>query len=175
LGGQADALDRAALLQSLKKGRSFATNGPLIAFQINGQASMGDTVTARDGRVDIKIEAWGAPWVDIDEVRIVMNGLRRVIFPVPFAATAVQKFKQAVSLTLSEDTFVCVEALGGKTLFPVLQNPSRSGALQDGTLPYALTNPAFIDVDGNGRFDPPVPEKIRPVSAPGPSQKKITR
>jgi hypothetical protein len=104
-----------------------------------------------------------------------MNGQRRVIFPVPFSGSAVKKFKQAISLTLNEDTYICVEALGRETLFPVLQSPSRTGALEDGTLPYALTNPVFVDVDGNGRFDPPLPEKIRPVSGPGPSQKKITR
>jgi hypothetical protein len=27
-----------------------------------------------------------------------------------------------------------------------------------GPLPYALTNPIFIDVDGNGKFDSPLPK-----------------
>jgi hypothetical protein len=174
-GGDAAALDRKSLLESLKKGRSFTSNGPLLSFQVEGRAAQGDTVPARDGRVDIQIEAWSAPWVAVDELRIVMNGQRRVIFPVPPSADPVKKFKQSISLTLNEDTYICVEALGGKTLFPVLQRPSRTGALEDGTVPYALTNPVFVDVDGNGRFDPPLSEKIRPASAPGPTQKRITR
>jgi len=174
-GGEATELDPAALIQSLKKGRSFATNGPLIAFQVNGREAMGDTVPAKAGKADILIEVWGAGWVDIDEVKIVMNGQRRIIFPLSFAGSPVRKFKQAISLTLNEDTYFCIEVLGGKTLFPVLQTPSRTGALQDGTLPYALTNPIFVDVDGNGRFDPPLVDKIRPVPGSGLSQKRITR
>jgi hypothetical protein len=174
-GGEAGALDRESLLQSLKKGRSFATNGPLVAFLVEGRSAQGDTVPARAGKVDIQIEAWSAPWVSVDELRIVMNGQRRVIFPVPPSGDPVKKFKQAISLTLNEDTYICVEALGRETLFPVLQSPSRTGALEGGTLPYALTNPVFVDVDGNGRFDPPLSEKIRPVSVPGPLQKRIPR
>jgi hypothetical protein len=174
-GGEAAALDLESLLESLKKGRSFATNGPLLAFQVGGRAGPGDTVPAREGRVDIHIEAWSAPWVSIDELTIVMNGQRRVIFPVPPGVGPAKKFKQTISLTLNEDTYICVEAIGRETLFPVLQRPSRTGALEDGTLPYALTNPVFVDVDGNGRFDPPLPEKIRPVSAPGPMQKRVSR
>jgi len=65
--------------------------------------------------------------------------------------------------------------LGGRTLFPVLQSPSWSGKAEDGTLPYALTNPVFIDVDGNGRFDPPLGEKVLPKAGPADPDKKVSR
>jgi len=167
--------DQKAFISALKKGRSFVTNGPLIAFGVNGRQAPGDLVEAKTGKVDISVRVWGAPWVDLDEVRLILNGERRIVFPVRPQDGAIDKFEQEIRVSLTEDTTVCVEAMGGKTLFPVLQSPSRTGSREDGTLPYALTNPIFVDVDGNGRFDPPLPEKVRPVAASGAAMKKISR
>jgi hypothetical protein len=168
-------LDRAAFIAALKKGRSFVTNGPLIDFKVNSLYTPGDLVQAKGGQVTISLRVWGAPWVDVDQVRLVFNGERQIIFPVRAKDGAIDKFDQAISVTLTRDTYVCVEALGRKTLFPVLQSPSETGLLEDGTLPYALTNPVFVDVDGNGRFDPPLPEKVRPATDPGGPNKKVSR
>lgn len=174
-GEKADRLDWPSLLRALKKGRSFATNGPLIEFRINGPSRPGDILEAKAGKVDIHLEVRSAPWVDVTEVRLILNGQRRIIFPVRAKETDILKFEQDISLTLKEDTSICVEAAGTKTLFPVLQQPSRTGRLENGTLPYALTNPVFIDVDANGKFDPPLPEKIRLTNEPAGSQQKISR
>jgi hypothetical protein len=168
-------LDRDAFLLALKKGRSFVTNGPIISLKVNGPFTSGDLVKAPDGKVEVRLEARSAPWVAIDEVRLVFNGKRRIIFPVQAKDGDIIKFEQAISLTLAQDTYICMEAFGRKTLFPVLQDISSSGSLQDGTLPYALTNPVFVDVDGNGRFDPPLPEKIRLTTEPSAATKKISR
>ncbi|MFZ2052885.1 MAG: CehA/McbA family metallohydrolase [Candidatus Aminicenantales bacterium] len=167
--------DQKAFIAALKKGRSFVTNGPLIAFGANGHQAPGDLVEAKTGKVDISLRVWGAPWVDMEEVRLILNGERRIVFPVRPQDGAIDKFEQEIRISLTEDTSICVEAMGGKTLYPVLQSPSRTGSREAGTLPYALTNPIFVDVDGNGRFDPPLPEKVRPVAASGTAMKKISR
>jgi hypothetical protein len=167
--------DRDAFIDALKSGRSFVTNGPLVAFGVNGHQVPGDLVEAKTGKADIALRVWSAPWVDVDEVRLILNGERRIVFPVRPPDGAIDKFEQQIRISLTGDTSICVEAMGGKTLYPVLQSPSRTGSREDGTLPYALTNPIFVDVDGNGRFDPPLPEKVRPVAASGASVKKISR
>jgi hypothetical protein len=158
-------LDAGALIRAIKKGRSFATNGPIIDFRVNGESGPGDLCPAAGGQVDIHIAVRSAPWVSVDEVRLVLNGERRIVFPVHAAEAEVQKFEQQIGLTLGRDAFLCVEALGSRTLFPVLESPARNGSLKGGTLPFAITNPVFVDVDGNGRYDPPAPEKIRPAAA----------
>jgi hypothetical protein len=168
-------LDRAAFIAALKKGRSFVTNGPLIAFKVNSLYAPGDLVQAKGGQVVLSLRVWGAPWVEVDEVRLVFNGERRIVFPVRAKEGSIDKFTQEIGFTLARDTYVCVEALGRKTLFPVLQSPSETGLLEDGTLPYALTNPVFVDVDGNGRFDPLLPEKVLPKADPGEAYKKVSR
>jgi hypothetical protein len=168
-------LDRAALVSALKKGRSFVTNGPMIALKVDSLYGPGDLVPANGQRAEISIRVWGAPWVDVKEVRLVLNGKRQIIFPVQAGEASIDKFVREIGLSLTEDTYICVEALGGKTLFPVLQSASWSGKAEDGTLPYALTNPVFVDVDGNGRFDPPLPEKVLLNAGPADPDKKVSR
>jgi len=168
-------LDTEALLRSVRQGRSFATNGPIIDFRVNGESVPGDLCPAQNGRVDIRIGVKSAPWVAVDEVRLVLNGERRMIFPVHTPKGEVAKFEQQLSLTLQRDTFLCVEALGRTTLFPVLQNPARNGSIRGGTLPFAITNPVFVDVDGNRKFDPALPERIRPAAESTGPVKKVPR
>jgi hypothetical protein len=168
-------LDAGALIQAIKKGRSFATNGPIIDFRVNGESGPGDLCPAAGGQVDIHIAVRSAPWVSVDEVRLVLNGERRIVFPVHAAEAEVKKFDQQIGLTLRRDAFLCVEALGSRTLFPVLESPARNGSLKGGTLPFAITNPVFVDVDGNGRYDPPVPQKIHPAAASSGPVRKVPR
>jgi hypothetical protein len=174
-GEGAAPLDVAALLSAVKQGRSFATNGPIVDLRVNGRSGPGDVCPAPAGRVDVRIGVRSAPWVAVDEVRLVVNGERRLIFPVNSPKREVAKFDEQISLTLPRDSFLCVEALGKETLFPVLQNSARSGSVQGGTLPFAITNPVFVDVDGNGKFDPPVGGKIRPVTEIASPGKKVPR
>ncbi len=174
-GEKGSRLDSGVTIQALKKGRAFATNGPIIELKVNGRYSLGDLVPANDGKVAIRLGIRSAPWVDIDEVRLILNGERKYIFPVSNQATSGAALEKKISLTLNRDTYICVEVLGKKTLFPVLQEASSNGSLKNGTLPYALTNPVFVDVDGNSKFDPLFTQKIRTVEQPGKGAKKISR
>ncbi len=125
--------------------------------------------------MDIQIGVRSAPWIAVDEVRLVLNGERRIVFPVGAPKGEVDKFEQRIGLTLQRDTFLCVEALGKTTMFPVLQSPARNGSVKGGTLPFAITNPVFVDVDGNLKFDPVLPEKIRPAAESAGPIKKVPR
>jgi len=160
-GGKGDALETNALLQALGKGHSFVTNGPLIDFKVNAASVPGDILTAKDGKVNLFIKVSSAPWVAVDEVRLIVNGERRIIFPVK-ADKALEKFRlQDLGISLDRDATLIVEVLGKKTLYPVVQRQTADGLPTNAALPYALTNPIFVDVDGNGKFDPLWPEKVK--------------
>ena len=174
-GEKGEKLNRAALMESIKKGRSFVSIGPLIEFKINGKYTSGDSFTAVGGKVDIWLRIQSAPWVAVDEVRIIVNGERKITFPVKTEKNLIQKFMEEISLNLVRDSYIAVEVLGKKSLYPVVQRPSRSGDLKDAVLPYALTNPVFVDVDGNGEFDPPLPEKIKLTTEVDKSKKPVER
>jgi len=160
-GEKSEKLNRNALMESLKKGRSFASTGPIIEFKINGKYTCGDSFTAGREGIYITLKVQSAPWVAVDEIRIIINGRREMIIPVKNEEKLIQKFNQKINLKLERDSYVSVEVLGKKSLYPVVQCPTRGGDFKDAVLPYALTNPIFIDVDGNGKFDPPLSEKIK--------------
>jgi len=165
-GGKGEAFDPAAFLRALKQGRSFATNGPLVDVRLNGKARPGETIRAEGGAVTMEIAVSGAPWVAVDEVRVIVNGERRVVFPVHDDGKAPERFRRVFSLVFDRDGAVVVEVLGRRSLYPVVQKPTVDGLAPNASLPYAITNPIFVDIDGNGRFDPLRPEKVR-VPNPG--------
>ncbi len=142
----------------MKKGRSFVSNGPVVEFMINHQYLPGDLFTVRDGTLDIGIKVQSAPWISVDEVRIIVNGKRKIILPVKAPREQILKLEDRINLNIQGDSYIAIEVLGNETLFPVVQRRTKIDGYKCGPLPYALTNPIFVDVDGNGKFDSPLPK-----------------
>jgi hypothetical protein len=159
------AVDTGAVVAALGRGRSFVTNGPIVEVATSRGALPGDVVGAAGGEVELLVDVRAAPWIRIDEARVIVNREVDRVLPVEVPAGTVQRLKEKVHLELTRDAFVVVEVTGGTSLFPVVQVVSQTGRSEDAVTPYALTNPIFIDVDGNGRFDPPLPGIIRTAAA----------
>jgi hypothetical protein len=151
-------IDSKALRSALKRGRSFVSNGPVVEFTINSQHIPGDLLTEKSGQVDVMIRVQAAPWISVDEVRVIVNGERKIILPVKAPREQILKFQEKITLKLKDDSYIAIEVLGSETLFPVVQKRSKKDGRYRGPLPYALTNPIFVDVDGNGTFDSPLPK-----------------
>jgi len=166
-GQKGPGLDQGALISAIKKGRSFASNGPLVAFHVNNTHTYGDTCTDTDGQVELKIRVQRAPWIHLSEVRLIINGKRRMGNPIQGEKAESLDLTFTLDVPLQQDASLVVEVMGKSSLYPVMQRPN-SGKVESSNLAYALTNPVFVDVDGNGRFDPPLTEKIRLLpSIPG--------
>ena len=162
-GSEAEGLDQAALIKAVKEGRSFVSNGPVVDVRAGRKATFGDTVTARGGRIDLDITITGAPWLDVAEIRIIANGERLETIPAGGRGEeggGSLKYKGRVRLTLARDAWIVVEVIGRKSMFPTIQQRSGDGQAGNAAVPYALTNPIFADVDGNGKIDPVWPEKV---------------
>ena len=69
----AGPLDIKPWLKSLKEGRTFATNGPLLGFTLNGHG-LGDTIELPSGPHNLKFTAWLRSIVPVDHLEIVCNG-----------------------------------------------------------------------------------------------------
>jgi hypothetical protein len=157
-GEKGNKLNTSALIQAMKQGQSFVSTGPIIEFTVNNTSIPGSTIIVEEGKLDVGIKIQSAPWVSVDEVRVIVNGERKFIFPIKAPREQILKFQDRISLKLEYDSYVAIEVLGSETLFPVVQRRLRKGGYRCGPLPYALTNPIFVDVDGNGKFDPPLPK-----------------
>jgi hypothetical protein len=163
-GGKGETLDRTALIRAMKEGRSFSSNGPIVDFKINGTCIFGDTCTDQDGEVDAKVRIQSAPWIGVDELRLVINGKRDKSLPIVMEDSRALDIVKDISIHLDRDSHIVVEVVGRRSLYPVLQSAAENGDAENAITPYALTNPIFIDVDGNGRFDPPWEESVELVS-----------
>ena len=155
----------AAVIAALAKGRSFVTNGPIVEVTANDRFLPGDSLCAPGGDVELLIEVRTAPWITADEARVLVNGVVERVLTMDKAPGAMQSLQERVHLELDRDAFVLVEVVGYESLYPVVQANALSPGEPSGEVtPYALTNPVFVDVDGNGRFDPPLPKLIRSLS-----------
>ena len=138
---------------------------------------MGEVVVARDGRVRVEVETRSAPWIRVDRIQIRLDGTLVETFEGDNQTLS----RITADLELAADGFVIVEALGDTSMFPVVV-PNEVPAIQVSdalasitaafgvdlqpfgnlsprqetiVFPYAFTNPIFVDVDGNERFDAP--------------------
>jgi hypothetical protein len=154
------AFDVAAFDAAIRDGRLFGTSGPLIPrFEVGG-AGMGRLARAPGGKALVSFEVVAAPWVPVDEVRIVANGeVAARITDLPRRADGVLRIAHRQELELERDAFVTVEAgapLDAEALEWTATHPGLyTEVLAPGFVSSAFTNPVLVDVDGNGSFDPP--------------------
>jgi hypothetical protein len=91
-------------------------------------------------------------------VRLYVNGRPQTVAVDSVAHATARHRRATLELRLDSDAFLVAEVRGDKELFPILQRRTDSDGSR--VLPYALTNPVFIDVDGNGEFDSPLPHEM---------------
>ena len=137
----------------------------LLRFAANG-AGMGDTLKAPGGRVRVEIAVGAAPWVPVEELRLLVDGrVARRFRADAQAPPGALRFEREVELSLVRDAFLTLEA--GAPLDPQAATRVREGDLvyarsvAPGFVSQLVANPIWIDVDGDGRVTPPAPRRAQ--------------
>lgn len=164
-------IDSNEMVIASEEGRLVMSNGPYLeaTFSAGGmEVVSGQDLKADSGQVTAKIRVQCANWLDVDTVFVLVNGKQtpeltftREDNPQDFADETV-KFEKTIDLALTEDAhLVVVTGHRTKRLGSVM---GPSGGAQR---PAALTNPVFVDIDGEG-FQPnkdtlghPLPVKFK--------------
>jgi hypothetical protein len=143
------AFDEGAFFAALRKGRVVATTGPLLDATL-GEAGPGERFTGRSGLLRVRADA--APWVPVGNARVIRDAEVVAVRPLARGETA------ELSLAFERDGFVVVELEG---------TPDATfSALAPGVTPLAVTNPIFVDADGDGAWTPPgLPSNAPPLLA----------
>jgi hypothetical protein len=117
--------DVAALNAALKAGRAIGTNGPIIEAELvdgAGAHELGTRPIAPGAGAALSIRVAAAPWVIVDEIRVVVNGaVARVIDgaaiarpPDPFGAAGILRYTGMIPLAElplgAGDAWIVVEA-----------------------------------------------------------------
>ncbi len=119
--------------QALRDGRSFGTNGPVIAAELRDGATVFDyglAPIAPGASATLHLEVSAAPWVFVDEIRILVNGeVKRTITGAeltqpsdPFGTTGLSRFVGDVALAEllpsgARDAWIVIEAGRALPLF----------------------------------------------------------
>ncbi len=154
------SLDPSELAESLRQRRDVVlTNGPFLTLSA-GETSQGGVLTwPAKGPLVVRVKVEFAPWIDVQELELWAHGALVAHTSVTAAPTALGGLGAEASFVLrrstdaptpgavlvAEDTFIHAVARGTRPLTPVLQGDPAE------ILPFALTSPLWIDLDGDGQ------------------------
>jgi hypothetical protein len=181
---------RGDVVKAIQDHRAITTNGPFVEMTAGGKM-IGDTIVGAS--VDVTIRVRAPSWAKVNQLVVYSNS--EVVKTVPIPDGQGTDFETIVTVRPTTDAWVVAEVTGTSNMFPVL-TPTEfppldatviiqalSVGLDLSTLPlasnlkperthvsspYAITNPIWIDIDGNG-WTPPKPPfpsiKARPAGA----------
>jgi TolB protein len=126
-------LDYRRWLDSLKAGRSFATNGPLLEFSVGGRGA-GQELQLAAGEHTVTARISFRSNVPIDHLEIIGNG--EVVREIPLDADRTEA-ALSVELPVRGSGWYLLRARGDRAVYPVLD-----------LYPYATTSPVYVTVAG---------------------------
>ena len=127
------ALDPAAFLEAVRRGRVVVSSGPFVRLEINGQP-VGSTVAAGQAKIRVLVDA--PPWVTIDRVQLVRRGALLKEWTGLPAAVGSRVLDAQIDEPLSKGEWVVAIARGSRPMTYL----HRSGAL-----PFGFTNPIWVN------------------------------
>jgi len=164
-------IDYMEMVHASEQGRIIMSNGPFLEVTARETGKTETVVSGQDlkassGKVTLKVRVQCPNWLDIDTLFVLVNGRKHALHdytreknPDLFRGGVV-KFERSLEIDLKSDAHLIVVAgdVGGN-LFKIY------GEAASKAQPTALSNPIFIDIDGNGfvpnkdTLDAPLPVK----------------
>jgi hypothetical protein len=149
------------LVDAIRNQRAIASTGPFITLTVDG-GQIGDTIVPTGGTVSVAVTVDAPGWMAVDTVRVYAGGFEVRRFDILPGTRPV--FSTTFTLPVSADTFIVAHASGKQPLpGDVVGEYARSMGYD--MLPWAITNPVFIDYNGDGLWKPP-PASQAPVGPP---------
>jgi hypothetical protein len=146
-------LDETAFVRAIREGELVGSTGPFLTARL-GEQGPGGLFAGATGELSVRVES--ADWVPVSELRVYVDGALRERRPIARGGSA------RVALRFAADAFVTVEVQGDVTG----PEAARYRTVAPRFVPFAYTNPIFVDADGDGRWTPkglvaPLPATIR--------------
>jgi len=129
-----NTMDTAVWLDSLKQGRTFATNGPLLGFTLGGKA-IGEELNLPAGENKVEFTAWLRSFVPVDHFEVVCNG--NLVRDLKLNGNR-QSSDENGTISISQTGWCVLRSSSDKPEHPVLDD-----------YVYATTSPIYIRVAGS--------------------------
>ncbi|MBN2357937.1 MAG: CehA/McbA family metallohydrolase [Deltaproteobacteria bacterium] len=156
---------------------ALMTNCPFVRLRV-GEATIGSTVRSQGGKIAVAIDVQTSTWCTPDQIHVYLG--TQIARTLPIAPEQARHFTTVVELEVASDTFVVVEVTGSQSTFPIVPGEEYATVpendvfaslgsslgfhmdnwgnlrpqIRHDVTPYALTNPIFVDGDGDGRWQP---------------------
>lgn len=127
-------LNIAPWLDGIKRGRTFATNGPLLGFSLGGK-KLGDELRLPAGENKVEFKAWLRSLVPVDHLEVICKG--RVVRELKINGDH-ENANVEGTLPISQSGWCLLRAWSDKAEDPVLD-----------IYPYATTSPIYVSVAGS--------------------------
>ena len=128
----AGAININSWLDAIKRGHTFATNGPLLGFTLGGR-QIGDEVRLPAGENKVKFTAWMRSFIPMDHLQIICNG--QVVRDLKGSP---ESMDVEDTIPISRSGWCLLRAWSEKAEHPVLD-----------AYPYATTSPIYVTVAGS--------------------------
>nr|MBA3452124.1 CehA/McbA family metallohydrolase [Deltaproteobacteria bacterium] len=178
--------------EAIRAHHAITTNAPFLEMTIN-DAIIGDTTIVQGGQVEIKIRVQAPSWAQVDRMLLYSNA-GAILATIPIPAGQGEDFETIQRVSIARDSWFVAEVFGTQNMFPVVSPveyppldatviitalsagfdlsslPIASNlrpSLVHPTRPYAITNPIWVDIDGNG-WTPPRGALPRTAGSPQP-------
>lgn len=144
------------LANTIKKQKVVISAGAMISLSASASGdaaqavSLGEMITPTNDKVYLHIRVEASPWVHLDKLQIIGNGKVVEEKALPQKPDEVVRFNDKIELSPQKDTWYIVIVTGTKALAPAVP----------GGMPFALTNPVYVDADKDNKFTPP--QQIQP-------------
>jgi hypothetical protein len=142
----------ALVADAIRKNRAVASTGPYVALQVDG-GDIGDQVIPKTpGQVTVAVRVDAPNWIDVDTLRIYVNGQLRRTIPIPPGSRP--RWNGSFTENITADSWVVAFVTGATPLPPdVVGEYSHYNNYE--MKPWAITNPVFVDANGDGQWNPP--------------------
>jgi len=142
------------IVRAAECGNLIMTNGPYLEVQLAADdvsVTAGDDIRVTDDEAILHVRVQCPNWFEVDRVQVFLNGqpseqlnFRRRFSPDKFSTRTV-RFEDKIPIRFEQDTHVIVVAVGEHSALGRVMGPDH-----EEDQPVAVSNPIFVDVDGDG-------------------------
>jgi hypothetical protein len=150
-------IDVGAACESILKGRAVVSLGLIAQIKVDGRYGPGDLVPASDA-LDVEVRVYGPSWARVERVELFANGERIRDEWIEGGAMGGEKARLRWKIDRPANDVHLVAVASGpgvKELYWPLSRPYQPSTPLWNPRVISITNPVWVDADGDGAFTPP--------------------
>lgn len=143
------------IVSAFKNKRVVVSLGPFVTLKADGQP-VGSLVSKPEGDIVFSIRVQSPNWISVEEVELIANGIAVKRWQFKSDGGEAFDWRAEARVRPRRDAWYAVIVKGVEGGLEPILRPFRTfeGETRH-PIPFAVTNPIWVDRDGNGIFDPP--------------------